>query len=87
MSTRCAPLITAIEQDYGINEVSWRGTAGATGYLVQRSTGGEWSDVTDGVVSASASPVTDYDSPAGARYRVVPVGDDQTVITVVYQDG
>ncbi|PPI41518.1 MULTISPECIES: carbohydrate binding domain-containing protein [unclassified Rathayibacter] len=71
-----APLVTALDQVYGITTVSWRGTAGAQGYLVQRSVdGGAWSDVTDGAVSASASPVTDYDSPDGARYRVVAVGE------------
>ncbi|TFB58310.1 carbohydrate binding domain-containing protein [Cryobacterium sp. Sr3] len=68
------PLITTIDQNYGINVVAWRGTAGAAGYIVQRSTdGGKWADVTDGPVSASASPVTDYESPDGAAYRVIPV--------------
>lgn len=72
-----APLITAIDKTYGINVVSWRGTAGAEGYRVQRSIdGGDWADVTDGTVLASASPVTDFESPAGARYRVVAIGDD-----------
>ncbi|QHC69224.1 carbohydrate binding domain-containing protein [Rathayibacter sp. VKM Ac-2801] len=72
-----APLITALDQVFGITAVSWRGSAGAEGYLVQRSVdGGAWSDVTDGAVPASASPVTDYESPDGARYRVVAIGGD-----------
>ncbi|TFD60910.1 hypothetical protein E3T39_07290 [Cryobacterium suzukii] len=71
------PLITAITQNYGINVVAWRGTAGAAEYIVQRSTdGSKWVDVTDTAVSASASPVTDYETPDGAAYRVVPVDAD-----------
>ncbi|WP_323986746.1 cellulase family glycosylhydrolase [Microbacterium plantarum] len=67
-----APLIVSIEQTNAINRVAWRGSAGAQDYVVQRSIdGGAWDDLTVAPVGAQDSPVTDYESPAGAAYRVV----------------
>jgi hypothetical protein len=67
------PLVTAIEQDKGINRIAWRGSAGAAGYIVQSSPDLEnWTDITS-TVSAEASPVTDLESTAGLRYRVLAV--------------
>ncbi|PWI12714.1 hypothetical protein DI272_43325 [Streptomyces sp. Act143] len=54
-----APLITAITKRSGINEISWRGSAGAHTYRVQRSTDGPrgpWATLT-------TTPVTDNDTP------------------------
>lgn len=69
-----AALITAIDKNYGINVVSWRGTAGAVSYIVERSVNGaDWVSLTESAVQASASPVTDFESPANAQYRIVPI--------------
>lgn len=71
-----APLVTAVEQTHGINRVFWRGSAGAVGYQVQRSTDGQtWADVSD-VVAPGPAQVTDLSSPAGASYRVLAVAPD-----------
>ncbi|MBA8794103.1 hypothetical protein FHX74_001708 [Friedmanniella endophytica] len=52
------PLITAISKNAGVNTVSWRGTAGADGYRVQRSVlDGGWKTV------SGSTPVTDDDTP------------------------
>ncbi|MFF7851172.1 carbohydrate binding domain-containing protein [Streptomyces sp. NPDC007910] len=53
------PLITAITKRSGVNEIAWRGTAGAHTYRVQRSVTGErgpWTTLT-------TAPVTDNDAP------------------------
>lgn len=66
-----APLITAITRTNGVSTVTWRGTAGATGYVVERQVAGKaWTAVHDGTLGASAGTVTDFTSPAGASYRV-----------------
>jgi len=71
-----APLVTAVEQTNGINRVFWRGSAGAVGYRVQRSTDGlAWTDVS-GVVAPGTAQVTDLSSPVGAVYRVLAVAPD-----------
>lgn len=66
-----APLITAITRTNGVSTVTWRGTAGATDYVVERQIPGKaWTAVHDGTLGASAGTVTDFTSPAGASYRV-----------------
>ncbi|MER7573430.1 carbohydrate binding domain-containing protein [Streptomyces sp. NPDC126514] len=53
------PLVTAVAKRSGINEVAWRGTAGAHAYRVQRSVrgaDGPWTTLT-------GTPVTDNDAP------------------------
>lgn len=53
------PLITAVTKQSGINEIAWRGTAGAHTYRVQRSVKGAhgpWTTVTK-------TPITDHDAP------------------------
>lgn len=84
-----APLIVSIEQNNAINRISWRGSAGAQGYLVQRSVdGGAWSDL-NAESGAALSPVTDLESPAGAAYRVVARTADgsETASDTVEPDG
>ncbi|SBT43460.1 carbohydrate binding domain-containing protein [Micromonospora auratinigra] len=70
------PLLTAIDADYGINTLRWRGTAGAAGYLVQRRAPGRaWATVSgDRPLSADAAPWFDLSTPTGpVDYRVVAV--------------
>ncbi|MFI7221550.1 carbohydrate binding domain-containing protein [Micromonospora maritima] len=70
------PLLTAIDADYGINTLRWRGTAGAAGYLVQRrGPGGAWATVSGTEpLSADDAPWFDLTTPTGpVTYRVVAV--------------
>ncbi|MFI2714460.1 carbohydrate binding domain-containing protein [Micromonospora sp. NPDC018662] len=77
------PLLTAIDADYGITTLRWRGTAGAAGYLVQRrGPGGAWATVSGTrPLRADDAPWFDLTTPAGrVTYRVVAV--DATGATV-----
>jgi len=66
-----APLVTTVQRAQGISTITWRGTAGAAGYVVERQVGdGPWETVTEEALGASAGTVTDVASPAGASYRV-----------------
>jgi mannan endo-1,4-beta-mannosidase len=78
-----APLISAVDKTAGLNAVAWRGTAGADGYLIQRSVlGGDWKTV------SGADPISANDAPwldratvaASTRYRVRAVDGDGTVL-------
>lgn len=74
------PLITSVDNVNGVNEIAWRGTAGAATYRVEVSTDGiTWTSLGAGAVPAEASPVTDLASTPGSRYRVVPVNLDGSV--------
>ena len=71
------PLLTAVTKTEGITTVSWRGTAAAQGYLIQRATGGSrWTTVSGpDPVSDDAAPWLDQTTPSTtASYRVVAVG-------------
>lgn len=73
------PLITAVTRTHGIATITWRGTAGATGYVVDRQTnGGTWTPVHTGTLGAAAGSVTDFASPTNASYRVSAVGASGT---------
>lgn len=69
------PLLTGIEAVDGRNVLTWRGSAGADGYLVQRSVdGGGWTTITPTPLSANDAPWTDATTPAGVvGYRVLGV--------------
>jgi hypothetical protein len=70
------PLLTAVDADYGINTLRWRGTAGAAGYLVQRrGPGQDWTTVSGAApLTAADAPWFDLTTPAGrVTYRVVAV--------------
>ncbi|WP_445996946.1 CIA30 family protein [Okibacterium fritillariae] len=74
------PLITSVDNVNGVNEIAWRGTAGAATYRVEVSTDGiTWTSLGAGAVPAEASPATDLASTPGSRYRVVPVKLDGSV--------
>ncbi|GAA2001000.1 carbohydrate binding domain-containing protein [Microbacterium ulmi] len=67
-----APLITEVSNRSGIKSVAWRGSAGATAYRIERSSGsGGWTVVAE--VPAEASPVLDPGSAGDVVYRVVAV--------------
>ncbi|MFD8153178.1 carbohydrate binding domain-containing protein [Streptomyces sp. NPDC059720] len=77
-------LITSIEKRGGYNTVTWRGSAGADGYLVQRahSGSGKWKVVTPSPVSDNDTPWMDTGTPNGtARYRIVAVDADGKQLT------
>ncbi|WP_089155958.1 carbohydrate binding domain-containing protein [Micromonospora sp. NBS 11-29] len=79
------PLLTAIDADYGIHTVRWRGTAGAAGYLVQRrDPGGAWATVSGTrPLSADDAPWYDLTTPAGrVTYRVVAVDASGAAVAV-----
>lgn len=87
------PLITAIGKRGGLNVVQWRGTAGATGYRVERarSASGPWRPAHSGVLTDNDTPWTDPVASGDTWYRVVavngarsepqPVGSRETVLT------
>ncbi|MFC7625991.1 cellulase family glycosylhydrolase [Microlunatus sp. GCM10028923] len=73
------PLIVGIDSLGGRNQISWRGTAGAVSYRVERSTDGStWSLLLDGAVGTNGSPVSDSAPVRGARYRVVAISAEGT---------
>ncbi|WP_371484044.1 carbohydrate binding domain-containing protein [Kitasatospora sp. NBC_00315] len=75
------PLVTAVTKNSGINQIAWRGSAGADGYRVERSTQGPdgpfgpvgpVGPVGPATLSDNDAPWTDTTTPAGsAWYRVV----------------
>ncbi|MFC4149867.1 cellulase family glycosylhydrolase [Micromonospora mangrovi] len=79
------PLLTAIDADYGINTLRWRGTAGAAGYLVQRrGPGATWATVSGPQpLTADDAPWFDLTTPAGrVSYRVVAVDATDAAVAV-----
>ncbi len=63
------PLITQVTTSNGINSIAWRGSAGATSYLIERSADGTtWSTVAE--APAEASPVLDPQPSGDTKYRV-----------------
>ncbi|QLQ38406.1 carbohydrate binding domain-containing protein [Micromonospora robiginosa] len=79
------PLLTAVDADYGITTLRWRGTAGAAGYLVQRrGPGGAWATVSGArLLSADDAPWYDLTTPAGrVTYRVVAVDTTGAAVAV-----
>ena len=69
------PLITEIAKQGGLNVLSWRGTAGAVGYRVERSRTGHdrWIPAHTGLLTDNQTPWIDQASPGDVSYRVVPV--------------
>lgn len=69
-----APLLTSTAHTFGETMLTWRGTAGAVGYTVQRSTtgaSGPWTAVS-ALVTDNDTPWIDQQSlPTTAWYRVV----------------
>lgn len=66
-----APLLTSIVKTQGINLLTWRGTAGAWSYRVERATGRSWSVVGTGLTD-NDTPWLDLTTPTRAvQYRVV----------------
>ncbi|MFI5838008.1 cellulase family glycosylhydrolase [Micromonospora sp. NPDC051300] len=79
------PLLTAVDADYGITTLRWRGTAGTAGYLVQRrGPGGAWATVSGArPLSADDAPWYDLTTPAGrVTYRVVAVDAGGAAVAV-----
>ncbi|MGJ6969354.1 cellulase family glycosylhydrolase [Streptosporangium sp. G11] len=67
------PLITDIAKQAGVNVLQWRGTAGATGYRVERSAGhGRWRPAHQGLLSDNDTPWMDRHGRGEVWYRVVP---------------
>lgn len=66
-----APLLTSIVKTQGINLLTWRGTAGAWSYRVERATGKTWSVIGTGLTD-NDTPWLDLSTPtSAAQYRVV----------------
>nr|BFE82438.1 hypothetical protein GCM10020093_050390 [Planobispora longispora] len=57
----------------GLNELRWRGTAGAAGYVVERSARGRWTAAHRGLLTDDRTPWIDPGAAGDVRYRVVPV--------------
>jgi mannan endo-1,4-beta-mannosidase len=68
------PLITSIVKKYGENIVSWRGSAGATAYRIDRASAGPdgpWTTVSTPTVTDNDAPWLDVTSPVSTVwYRV-----------------
>jgi hypothetical protein len=74
-----APLVTSIVRDQTGVHVSWRGSAGARRYSVQRAraTGGPWTTLCNRCATDTGSGFVDLRPAAGTRwYRVVPYNLD-----------
>ncbi|MCP2370311.1 hypothetical protein BJ978_000987 [Agromyces terreus] len=72
-----APLITQVQTTNGINSISWRGTAAAATYRVERSAdGAAWTTVAE--VPAEASPVLDLEAAGDVQYRVTALKPDSS---------
>jgi len=77
------PLITEISRRAGVPQVTWRGTADAAGYHLERAAGprSRWVRLTDEPVPTTTQPWLDLSEQllgAASLYRVVPVGRDGT---------
>ncbi|GAA2212856.1 hypothetical protein GCM10009850_083180 [Nonomuraea monospora] len=70
------PLIVAVGKRGGLNELSWRGAAGAAGYVVERSQRGRWSAAHQGLLTDNQTPWLDTGTTGEVTYRVVPAGRD-----------
>nr|WP_244644839.1 carbohydrate binding domain-containing protein [Frigoribacterium sp. CFBP 8766] len=85
------PIVTSVQRAQGISTITWRGTAGAAGYVVERQVDDQpWTTVTEEALGASAGTVTDIESPAGASYRVRALdgaGTTGPASDVVHPDG
>ncbi|MEW9552246.1 cellulase family glycosylhydrolase [Nonomuraea sp. NPDC050783] len=67
------PLITQVDKRGGLNELRWRGAAGAVGYIVERSQRGRWNPAHQGLLTDDRTPWIDPEPPGEVTYRVVPV--------------
>ncbi|MFD0473441.1 hypothetical protein ACFQ0B_38185 [Nonomuraea thailandensis] len=57
----------------GLNELRWRGAAGASGYIVERSARGRWVRAHEGLLTDDRTPWLDAGARGDVTYRVVPV--------------
>ena len=77
-----APLLTSIVKTQGINLLTWRGTAGAWTYRVERTTGRSWTVVGTGITD-NDTPWLDLGTPTrAATYRVVALNASGAVLAV-----
>lgn len=77
-----APLLTSIVKTQGINLLTWRGTAGAWSYRVERATGRSWV-VVGTKVTDNDTPWLDLSTPTrAAAYRVVALNASGAVLDV-----
>ncbi|MFB4282271.1 cellulase family glycosylhydrolase [Nonomuraea sp. MTCD27] len=67
------PLITQVGKRAGLNELRWRGTAGASGYVVEHRSHGRWTSAHEGTLSDNQTPWIDPVARGDVTYRVVPV--------------
>ncbi|SPL96416.1 Endo-1,4-beta-mannosidase [[Actinomadura] parvosata subsp. kistnae] len=70
------PLITQVDKRGGLNELRWRGAAGAAGYVVERARHGRWSAAHQGLLTDNQTPWIDPEATGEVSYRVVPVDRD-----------
>ncbi|MGW3352975.1 cellulase family glycosylhydrolase [Nonomuraea rubra] len=70
------PLITQVDKRGGLNELRWRGAAGAAGYVVERLRRGRWSAAHQGLLTDNQTPWIDPGATGEITYRVVPVDRD-----------
>lgn len=73
--TGVAPLVTEVDKRGGLNVLTWRGTAGAVGYVVERSKNGKdgWTAAREGLLTDNDTPWIDPTAPGNVWYRVVPI--------------
>ncbi len=77
-----APLLTSIVKTQGINLLTWRGTAGAWSYRVERATGRSWTVVGTGITD-NDTPWLDLATPTrAATYRVVALNASGAALAV-----
>ncbi|MCK2216331.1 glycoside hydrolase family 5 protein [Actinomadura sp. ATCC 31491] len=70
------PLITQVDKRGGLNELRWRGAAGADGYVVERAAHGGWTPAHQGTLGDGSTPWLDTEARGDVTYRVVPIGRD-----------
>ncbi|WP_291797054.1 carbohydrate binding domain-containing protein [Cellulomonas sp.] len=77
-----APLLTSVVKTEGVNLLTWRGTAGAWSYRVERATGRSWSVIGTGIAD-SDTPWLDSNTPtSAAQYRVVALNASGAALAV-----
>ena len=77
-----APLLTSIVKTQGINLLTWRGTAGAWSYRVERATGRSWSVIGTGLTD-NDTPWLDLSTPTrAAQYRVIALNASGATLSV-----